>query len=88
MTMQMKGYKVAGLLFNERSIIDDIETCQDFLDLKWSKQELNYAVQGGILPIGTMIVSPDGSHYMVSISKCKYHLKRIHLSLNKCIGEQ
>lgn len=67
--------------FNNRTIIDDIETCQDLLDMKWSQEELYSDVRGGILPIGTLIVSPDGNYHMVSLSGTKYYLRRVNFSI-------
>ena len=65
--MQRKGYRIAGLYFLNGPIIDDIESCQDLLNLRWSMQELNSDIRGGVLPIGTIIETPNREFQMVSL---------------------
>lgn len=83
MDMKLKGYKIAGLMFNDRIIFDDIEACQDLLTLRWSRVELYSDVRGGVLPVGTLIQSPDGRYHMVKLSGSRYDLVRMIISITK-----
>ena len=74
-----KKYCIVGLLFNERSAIDDVEVCQDFINLKWSRSELYSDVQGGVLPPGTIILTPSGKHLVVTLKEDKYFLSSIQI---------
>ena len=75
-----KKYCIVGLLFNERSAIDDVEVCQDFINLKWSRSELYSDVQGGVLPPGTIIQTPSNKHVVVILKKDQYSLLPIEIN--------
>ena len=75
-----KKYCIVGLLFNERSAIDDVEVCQDFINLKWSRTDLYSDVQGGILPPGTIILTPSGKNAVVTLKGSKYFLSAIQIN--------
>jgi hypothetical protein len=78
-----KMYRIAGLLFNQRKILDDLETCQDFLNLTWSIEELRSDVKFGVLPPGTIIETPSNNHKVVILKGDKYYLKDISLITNE-----
>lgn len=75
-----KKYCIVGLLFNERSAIDDVEVCQDFINLKWSRSELLSDVQGGVLPPGTIIQTPLNKHVVVTLKGDQYLLLPIEIN--------
>jgi len=74
-----KQYSIVGIIFNERSAIDDVEVCQDFINLKWSRSELYSDIQAGVLPPGTIIQTPSDKCFIVSLKGDKYFLSSIKI---------